>query len=228
MEMFESRKDHILSEQLLRLRKQHHMTQEMLAERLGVTFQAVSKWENGNSYPDIMLLPHIADVFGVTLDELFGRCSTESVLIADVENTVYQEQESTFKQDIPFQASYDVHDHRNAANVDWPDDQLLRIVMYRGQQLLDEQHVKNSEVIVHYRGEPLNVYSHLSIQCGDVLGSVDAGTHLQCKDIHGNASAGSDLYADDVFGNVQGGRDVQCKDVTGSVIAGRDLVSRKE
>ncbi len=49
------------------------MTQEQLAERLGVTCQSVSRWENGTTYPDIEFLPLLADLFGITLDELMGH-----------------------------------------------------------------------------------------------------------------------------------------------------------
>lgn len=52
------------------LRKEKNMTQEDLAGALGVSAQAVSKWENENSCPDISLLTRIADLFGVTVDEL--------------------------------------------------------------------------------------------------------------------------------------------------------------
>ena len=52
------------------LRKQHGMTQKLLGDLLCVSTQAVSKWETGASYPDISLLPKIADVFGVTTDRL--------------------------------------------------------------------------------------------------------------------------------------------------------------
>ncbi len=54
------------------LRRRDKRTQEMLAEALGVTSQAVSRWEAGGSYPDINLMPSIANYFGVTIDELFG------------------------------------------------------------------------------------------------------------------------------------------------------------
>jgi transcriptional regulator with XRE-family HTH domain len=48
-------------------------TQAYLSERLGISVQAVSKWENGTSMPDIMLLPEIAREFGVSIDELFSE-----------------------------------------------------------------------------------------------------------------------------------------------------------
>ena len=47
------------------------MTQEQLAGKLGLTFQAVSKWETGLSCPDIALLPQLAEIFGVTVDQFF-------------------------------------------------------------------------------------------------------------------------------------------------------------
>ena len=53
-------------------RRRDRKTQEALAEALGVTSQAVSRWESGGSYPDMSLIPSIANFFGVSIDELFG------------------------------------------------------------------------------------------------------------------------------------------------------------
>ena len=58
---------------IARLRRERGMTQEALAEIIGVSAQTVSKWENSTTYPDIALLPVLADVFGVTIDALYGR-----------------------------------------------------------------------------------------------------------------------------------------------------------
>ncbi|MBR6361416.1 MAG: helix-turn-helix transcriptional regulator, partial [Clostridia bacterium] len=60
------------SENIRSLRKERDLTQEALAEFLGVSFQAVSKWERGESYPDIELLPAIAAFFSVSTDNLLG------------------------------------------------------------------------------------------------------------------------------------------------------------
>lgn len=54
------------------LRKKMNITQEDLAERLGVSFQAVSKWETSAAYPDLSMLPVLANFFNVTTDELLG------------------------------------------------------------------------------------------------------------------------------------------------------------
>lgn len=55
-----------------RLRAEHSVKQEELAEYLGISFQAVSKWETGTTLPDITLLPKLAAFFGVRIDELFS------------------------------------------------------------------------------------------------------------------------------------------------------------
>ena len=53
-------------------RKEHNMTQMQLADALGISFQAVSNWERGNSMPDISKLPELAELFGCSIEELLG------------------------------------------------------------------------------------------------------------------------------------------------------------
>lgn len=59
-----------MGKRIARLRREQGLTQETLAERMGVSAQAVSKWENDIACPDISMLPALADFFGVTIDEL--------------------------------------------------------------------------------------------------------------------------------------------------------------
>ncbi len=61
-----------LSDNLTRLRRERRITQEELASFLGVTKASVSKWENAQSLPDILLLPQLAAFFGVSVDSLMG------------------------------------------------------------------------------------------------------------------------------------------------------------
>ena len=73
-----------LQKTIMDLRREKGYTQEKLAEMLGVTTAAVSKWECGNSYPDITLLPQIAEIFDVSLDYLFDYSTTSYKTISDV------------------------------------------------------------------------------------------------------------------------------------------------
>ena len=66
-----------ISEKITELRKKCGMTQEQLGERLGISGQAVSKWEKGAALPDILLLPDLCDALGTTLDGLL-RPETQS------------------------------------------------------------------------------------------------------------------------------------------------------
>ena len=66
-----------IGENIAALRKQKGITQEALASAIGVSAQSVSKWENNSNMPDIMLLPIIADVFQISIDQLYGRLNTK-------------------------------------------------------------------------------------------------------------------------------------------------------
>ena len=61
-----------IGETIRKYRKERNMTQEEMAKRLGVTPPAVNKWENGNSYPDIMLLAPIARLLDISVDTLLS------------------------------------------------------------------------------------------------------------------------------------------------------------
>lgn len=63
------------------------MTQEQLAQKLGVTAQAVSKWEKGTNMPDIQMLPDLSVIFGVTIDDLFAM--TDERRMERIENMIY-------------------------------------------------------------------------------------------------------------------------------------------
>jgi len=68
----------VLSGNISRYRKDLGLTQEALAEKLGITFQAVSKWETGHTIPDTMLLPRLAKALGVSVDKLLGYSAFSS------------------------------------------------------------------------------------------------------------------------------------------------------
>lgn len=84
-----------IGENLKKLRKLKELTQEQLADILGVSFQAVSKWERGDSYPDIEMLPTIAEYFGITTDELMGMKEIRDT--ANAEKILEQQKENMSK-----------------------------------------------------------------------------------------------------------------------------------
>lgn len=79
--------DATIGKRIAELRKNKGLKQEELAEMLGVSGQAVSKWENDQTCPDISLLPQLAKILGVTVDELLSgkqeKVSTVQVLPED-------------------------------------------------------------------------------------------------------------------------------------------------
>ena len=67
-----------IGEKIKELRKAQDVTQEKLADYLNISYQAVSKWENGLALPDITLLPKLANFFGVSTDELLDLKASEN------------------------------------------------------------------------------------------------------------------------------------------------------
>lgn len=70
-------------QRFLRLRKARGLTQEDIAKKLNISAQAVSKWENDISSPDISLLPELASVFNITIDELLGKETNKTEVLPE-------------------------------------------------------------------------------------------------------------------------------------------------
>lgn len=87
-----------MGEKIRTLRKSRNLSQEVLAQYLGVSYQAVSKWENSIAMPDVALIPAIASFFNISIDELFdfNRMETERKVQQacwDIAGIRYQEPE---------------------------------------------------------------------------------------------------------------------------------------
>lgn len=100
-------KDSVLGLKIAYYRKLNGLTQGELAEKVGVSTQAVSKWEQQLSCPDIMLLPLLANTLKVTIDELFGETSGKAPVYSLV------------------------------SGLPWPDDGKVRLALYYGRKLMD-------------------------------------------------------------------------------------------
>ncbi len=83
-----------IGEKIAALRKERHVTQTELAEYLFLVPQTISKWEVGNGTPDIALLPRIADFFGISVDELFGRTALDRVKDLVLKYSVLRDEKS--------------------------------------------------------------------------------------------------------------------------------------
>ena len=131
-----------LSENIKRLRLQKGITQETLADFLGVTFQSVSRWERGDGYPDITLLPLIASFFNVSVDELLGVNKVQN----EQRINAYLELYDTIKlKELPF-----VFDEYQKAIKEFPGDFCI---MVRYMQLLQEVKIRTLSISEILSGE---------------------------------------------------------------------------
>lgn len=188
-----------LGKQIVYYRKQQGMTQEQLAQKLGITNQAVSKWEQDQSCPDIQLLPQLADLFGITLDALFGRAQPMPVVA-----------------DLPWE---DDGELRAVVYVG----HTLRM-----QELLQKEKRIVEQVTFCYDGPALNVTSQFSVSCGrEVMGSVTAGDGVSCGTVYGNVTAGDGLVCGNVGGNAGAGDSINCGSIGGNAKAGDSIYCTK-
>lgn len=187
-----------LGKKIQSLRKELGITQQELAEKLFVSYQAVSQWENGNTNPDISVLPDLAKALGVSLDELFSISKneeTEKVKIKNVDkNALYII--VTKGNDI-----IEMIDINNCPNLKEP-------------------------IKIEYYGPAKDVRCNYSLAVhGDVLGDAVAGDALACHNVGKNATAGDSLACKDVTGNVTAGDSLSCNNVIGNVTAGDSIAA---
>ena len=154
----------VLQKNLTLLRRRAGLTQEQFAEKLGLSFQAVSKWENGLSCPDIALLPEIAAIYGVEIGQLFTPIDPENPpasreedpapdsapdlgsaidsLIRSVTHQVSQSIPSPKKMEFDFHwdntppPSFETALPVRVEGLPWEDDGVYRAVLFRGRSLV--------------------------------------------------------------------------------------------
>ena len=152
-----------LSDNIKKLRHEKEINQEKLADFLGVTFQSVSRWERGECYPDIALLPAIASFFGVSVDYLLGVDKAEN----EEKIKEYLELYDTMKlKDI----NYTYNEYKQAAK-EFPND--FRILV-RYMELLQEVGIFGNSTKAIVSGE----YKKLS----DVISKIYDNIQKHCTD----------------------------------------------
>ncbi len=95
-----------LSKNLRELRQEKGWTQEQVAEKLGVSYQAVSRWETDATYPDIEMLPALADLFEVSLEKLMGVTKTER---EEASEKYYQKLNATLEHEERLKLLHEIH-----------------------------------------------------------------------------------------------------------------------
>lgn len=194
----------ILCETISQLRKKAGITQEQLADQLGISPQAISKWESKRSCPDIGLLPQIARIFGTTIDRLFGIAPRA--------------------EEIPDPPPIGI-----VENLPWPDNDDFHVVVYQGHRLrrffIGEE---RKNMMFHYDGPAQNVHCAVNLTCEkNVQGHVSAGGDIMILgDVKaGHVTAGKDAAVHGgVSGSVHAGKDCQVgRDVGGKISAGKDV-----
>ena len=197
--------------EIQKLRKERGMTQNELAEKLFISYQAVSQWENGNTKPDVELLPKIADIFDVSIDELFGRKTSKGNFINVEENTLYfvvaKSDEIMGIMDLE-----ELKKNKNEVKVTIEGDTL--------------NIVSSSSVTVKGNVQG-NVDANQDVNTSTIGGNVRAGCDINCSSITGNASAGCDVTCSNITGNVAAGCELSCSDIRGNVSAGGSITCEK-
>ena len=183
-----------LGTQIALLRKQHGITQETLAQQLRVTNQAVSKWESDQCCPDVTLLPKIADIFSISIDELFDR--SPSV------------RQNKLPDDGALRVVLFQGNHRLTSQ------ELCKDVTIHWQGKVADLRSDFSVSCGDVNGY---VQAGGSVNCGDVDGPVSAGGNVNCGDVDGSVKAGGNVNCADITGDLVAGGKVTCADIAGSV-----------
>lgn len=155
----------VLAANIQKYRKKCGLTQEELANKLGVTFQAVSKWENAKTAPDILFLPTMADLFGCYIDELFSR-------------------------EIKTEIHYD-----HCSEFPWYDDNIVRGVVCLGRKILQVTDNLTEKFTFEIIGDTKSVQSECNITVsGSVAGGCNAGDEIVVGGhVYGACKAGDEI-----------------------------------
>ena len=223
-----------INEQISQLRRQAGMTQEELAAKLGVTNQAVSKWESAQCCPDIALLPDIARLFGLTVDELLTGEPAGKPVGGDLPDVlkndgVIRVLQFRGRELIRWDNRVE-NGEKNTIKLSFPENGgKTQIEIYGSVESEDAVACANVGGYVEADGDVAcaNVGRYVEadgdVACANVGGYVEAGGDVACGNVDGNVNAGEDVTVDTVYGDVSAGGDVKAGTVNGDVSAGGDV-----
>ena len=212
------------NDRIAAVRKAAGLTQEQLGALVGVTRQAVSKWESDQCGPDIMQLPVLADIFEISMDALFGR----------TEPALPQPEPATVIGELPWEDNDDLHavcfvGHKLVRYQDIPSLGGKRERFSYSFSCLgfDKSSPRGNEPVqLHFSGNVGNLYSDYAVYCSEsaIGGNVQAGDGVICTDVGGEVRAGDGVTCVTVQGNVIAGDSVTCTgSIGGNAQAGDDV-----
>ncbi len=217
-------------------RKKQGLTQEELAKELGVTNQSVSKWESAQCCPDISLIPKLADIFEISIDELFGREPS----VNDVCAQFPLRDDDTFRVVVARGKKVMlVDDIDKTIDITFPKNcnettrQYFKVEVF-GNICCDSS--INGDVIGHGKIECNQINGDIkecknNISCkGAINGDVNADGNVGCGDsISGNVSCGENVACGDgIGGKVNCGGSITCGDgINGDVKCGGNIECKK-
>jgi len=209
-----------ISNNIKKYRRENELSQEALAERLGITSQAVSKWECMQSIPDIESIVALCELFSISMDKLVLDKDSE-VIVKEV--IIEKESEDTREE-----KHYNRQGFLNKVYFDaLPDDGDLRVLQFKGRRLLRENdydpkiHIPLSIDNRLFPEKTVNVHIVGSADIeGDISGSVNAGDSVSCGTVGASVRAGDSVNCGNIGASVHAGDSVNCGNVGASVTAG--------
>ena len=182
-----------IGKQIAFYRKKLNITQDILAQKLDVTNQAVSKWENDQCYPDIALLPKLADIFECSIDALFARDG-----IAPSISTLPWPDDEKLRV-VVYHGRSLVADSEEAKNLSF---------QYEGPAL-------NIDCALNVQCEAVsgNIHAGGSVTCDCVEGNINAGGSVTCDIIEGDVRAGGNITCDEICGSANAGGNIYCDEI---------------
>ena len=145
-----------IGQNLKKFRKARNLTQEEVAKHLGISFQAISKWERNDGYPDITMLPVLARYYGVTIDELIGMNEIESARALDEINKQWEKNRSNSNHPANVQLMRD-------ALKCYPNNALLLVQLSASLERLDGTEAEKRE----YLRQSIEVQEQIISYCDD-------------------------------------------------------------
>ena len=137
-------------------RKRLGLTQDALAEQLGVTAQAVSKWENDQSCPDISILPRLADIFEISTDELLGRNPRSMVAVIAAETAELGEAIQSLAKQYGIVTRSIVHSYPEAVDAVNSDPSVTHLFVSLDHPLSEEDHRRTRDDIYQIESQSAN------------------------------------------------------------------------